>query len=252
MNWVAKPPPDWRNNFSVSGDRLRLNTEQATAVGHSQRLRSFLRLAARRRHRLGKTGYLKNVLARGKQALVMVPEIGLTPQTSPASRTFQCPLKFCALWPERRRASRRLVKAKNGEAAIVIGTRSSLFTPFKNLGVIVMMKSTTVPINSRGWRYHARDRLYRAHSEQILLFWVPPPGTKHCTMFVAQAMAAPDASRGNAPGSQHVLDLKGQQVQAGLAPALITRIRQHLQANQVIYFLTATVCPALLCTTAAG
>ncbi|TAT59614.1 hypothetical protein EGM92_31955, partial [Enterobacter cloacae] len=37
---------------------------------------------------------------------------------------------------------------------------------------------------------------------------------------------------GNArPAIQHVLDLKGQQVQAGLAPALITRMRQHLQAG---------------------
>ena len=54
---------------------------------------------------------------------------------------------------------------------------------------------------------------------------------------------------GNArPAIQHVLDLKGQKVQAGLAPALITRMRQHLQANnQVILFLNRRgFAPALL------
>lgn len=55
---------------------------------------------------------------------------------------------------------------------------------------------------------------------------------------------------GNArPAIQHVLDLKGQKVQAGLAPALISRMRQHLQAdNQVILFLNRRgFAPALLC-----
>ncbi len=60
---------------------------------------------------------------------------------------------------------------------------------------------------------------------------------------------------GNArPAIQHVLDLKGQKVQAGLAPALITRMRQHLQAdNQVILFLTAVALRLHCCaTTVAG
>lgn len=55
---------------------------------------------------------------------------------------------------------------------------------------------------------------------------------------------------GNArPALQHVLDLKGQRLQAGLAPALIARMRQHLQAdNQVILFLNRRgFAPALLC-----
>lgn len=61
------------------------------------------------------------------------------------------------------------LKAKNGEAAIVIGTRSALFTPFKNLGVIVIDEEHDSSYKQQeGWRYHARDTaVYRAHSEQI-------------------------------------------------------------------------------------
>ncbi|XPE47954.1 DEAD/DEAH box helicase [Shigella flexneri] len=50
------------------------------------------------------------------------------------------------------------MKAKNGEAAIVIGTRSSLFTPFKNLGVIVIDEEHDSSYKQQeGWRCHARD-----------------------------------------------------------------------------------------------
>jgi primosomal protein N' (replication factor Y) len=71
------------------------------------------------------------VLAQGKQALVMVPEIGLTPQTIARFRErFSAPVEVLHSGLNDERLSAWL-KAKNGEAAIVIGTRSSLFTRLK-------------------------------------------------------------------------------------------------------------------------
>ncbi len=135
---------DWRTNYAVSGERLRLNTEQATAVGaiHSAADTFSAWLLA------GVTGsgktevylsVLENVLAQGKQALVMVPEIGLTPQTIARFRErFNAPVEVLHSGLNDSERLSAWLKAKNGEAAIVIGTRSALFTPFKNLGVIVI------------------------------------------------------------------------------------------------------------------
>jgi primosomal protein N' (replication factor Y) len=204
---------------------------------------------------------LENVLAQGKQALVMVPEIGLTPQTIARFRErFNAPVEVLHSGLNDSERLSAWLKAKNGEAAIVIGTRSSLFTPFKNLGVIVIDEEHDSSYKQQeGWRYHARDlAVYRAHSEQIPIILgsaTPALETLHNVRQRKYHMLRLTRRAGNArPAIQHVLDLKGQQVQAGLAPALITRMRQHLQAgNQVILFLNRRgFAPPCCATTAAG
>ncbi|MGU3416430.1 primosomal protein N' [Enterobacteriaceae bacterium C34A] len=252
---------DWRTRYAVTGERLRLNTEQATAVGaiHSASDKFSAWLLA------GVTGsgktevylsVLENVLAQGKQALVMVPEIGLTPQTIARFRErFNAPVEVLhsALNDSERLSA--WLKAKNGEAAIVIGTRSSLFTPFKNLGVIVIDEEHDSSYKQQeGWRYHARDlAVWRAHNEQIPIVLgsaTPALETLHNVRQGKYHQLKLTKRAGNArPANQHVLDLKSQQLQAGLSPALISRMRQHLQAdNQVILFLNRRgYAPALLC-----
>ncbi|HHS9547762.1 TPA: primosomal protein N' [Klebsiella quasipneumoniae subsp. similipneumoniae] len=252
---------DWRSAYSVAGERLRLNTEQATAVGaiHSAADRFSAWLLA------GITGsgktevylsVLENVLAQGRQALVMVPEIGLTPQTIARFRQrFNAPVEVLHSGLNDSERLSAWLKAKNGEAAIVIGTRSSLFTPFKDLGVIVIDEEHDSSYKQQeGWRYHARDlAVWRAHSEQIPIILgsaTPALETLHNVRQGKYRQLTLSKRAGNArPAQQHVLDLKGQPLQAGLSPALIGRMRQHLQAdNQVILFLNRRgFAPALLC-----
>ncbi|ELY2498339.1 primosomal protein N' [Cronobacter muytjensii] len=255
------PVADWRGQFSVAGDRLRLNTEQATAVGAIRgEADNFCAWLLAGVTGSGKTevylSVLENTLAQGKQALVLVPEIGLTPQTIARFRErFNAPVEVLhsALNDSERLAA--WLKAKSGEAAIVIGTRSALFTPFKNLGVIVIDEEHDSSYKQQeGWRYHARDlAVYRAHSEQIPIILgsaTPALETLHNVRQRKYRMLKLTHRAGNArPALQHVLDLKGQPLQAGLAPALVARMRQHLQAdNQVILFLNRRgFAPALLC-----
>lgn len=252
---------DWRDGYAVTGERLRLNTEQATAVGaiHSASDTFSAWLLA------GVTGsgktevylsVLENVLAQGKQALVMVPEIGLTPQTIARFRErFNTPVEVLHSQLNDSERLSAWLKAKNGEAGIVIGTRSSLFTPFKNLGVIVIDEEHDSSYKQQeGWRYHARDlAVWRAHNEQIPIILgsaTPALETLHNVRQGKYHQLKLTKRAGNArPANQHVLDLKSQQLQAGLSPALISRMRQHLQAdNQVILFLNRRgYAPTLLC-----
>ncbi|WP_341535611.1 DEAD/DEAH box helicase, partial [Serratia marcescens] len=61
------------------------------------------------------------------------------------------------------------LRARSGEAAIVIGTRSALFTPFRQLGVIIIDEEHDSSYKQQeGWRYHARDlAVFRAREEDI-------------------------------------------------------------------------------------
>ena len=110
------------------------------------------------------------VVKRGKQAIVLIPEIALTMQTVN---------RFCERFGDRvsimnSRMSKgerhdQFLRAANGSIDVIIGPRSALFTPFDNLGIIVIdeeheesYKSENVP------RYHARDvAIYMAHKENI-------------------------------------------------------------------------------------
>ena len=261
LNSEAPPQVNWRKNVSVAGDRLRLNTEQATAIGaiHSAS-DSFSAWLLAGVTGSGKTevylSVLENVLAQGRQALVLVPEIGLTPQTIARFRErFQAPVEVMHSGLNDSERLSAWLKAKSGEAAIVIGTRSSLFIPFKDLGVIVIDEEHDSSYKQQeGWRYHARDlAVWRAHADGIPIILgsaTPALETLHNVRQRKYNLLKLTRRAGNArPAAQHVLDLKGQQLQAGLSPALIGRMRQHLQAdNQVVLFLNRRgYAPALLC-----
>lgn len=91
----------------------------------------------------GKTPIFQKLInytvSQGRQALMLVPEIALTPQTANSFRRLFG--KRIAIVHSYISVSKRLEeyeRIKNGEADIVIGTRSAIFSPFSDLGIIVM------------------------------------------------------------------------------------------------------------------
>ena len=261
LNSAAPATEDWRKTYSMAEERLKLNTEQATAVGaiHSDADHFSCWLLA------GITGsgktevylsVLENVLAQGKQALVLVPEIGLTPQTIARFRErFNAPVEVMHSGLNDSERLNVWLKARNGETAIVIGTRSALFTPFCNLGVMVIDEEHDSSYKQHeGWRYHARDlAVYRAYTEDIPIILgsaTPALETLHNVQTGKYRQLRLTKRAGNAtPATQHVIDMKGQALKSGLSPALIKSIGKHLAAdNQVILFLNRRgYAPALLC-----
>lgn len=258
---VAPETQDWRDNFSVVGERLRLNTEQATAVGairsEDQQFSAWLLAGITGS---GKTevylSVLENILAQGRQALVMVPEIGLTPQTIARFRErFSAPVDVLHSGLNDSERLAVWLRARNGEAGIVIGTRSSLFTPFARLGVIIIDEEHDSSYKQQeGWRYHARDlAVFRAHAENIPIVMgsaTPALETLHNVKLGKYRQLTLTKRAGNATAAvQHLLDIKGLPLKVGLSQPLIQRMQHHLKAdNQVMLFLNRRgFSPALLC-----
>ncbi|CUX96237.1 Primosomal protein N' [Candidatus Gullanella endobia] len=252
---------DWRKEFCVNSKRLCLNTEQITAVSaiHSKDNQFTVWLL------VGVTGsgktevyltVLENILAKGKEALVLVPEISLTPQTISRFRDrFNAPIEV--LHSDLNESQRMAVwlKAKRSECAIVIGTRSALFTPFTKLGIIVIDEEHDSSYKQHeGWRYHARDlAIFRAREEKIpIVLGTATPSLE--TLYNVQQKKYRQLTLSKRAGSaraacQKLLDIKGLPLTHGLSAPLLEKMRMHLHAgNQVMLFLNRRgFAPALLC-----
>ncbi len=113
----------------------------------------------------------EQVLAAGRQALVLVPEINLTPQLE---------ARFAARFPQHRLVSlhsgltpvqrlRNWLLAHLGRADIVLGTRMGVFAPLPRLGLIVVDEEHDPSYKQQeGARYSARDlAVYRGHLERV-------------------------------------------------------------------------------------
>ena len=144
-----------------------LNPEQAAAARGTARGGggdSIFRPSARRRHRIGQDGSLfrsrrRGAGRRGKQVLILLPEIALTVQfLERFAARFGCrPAEWHSdlSQKERRRVYRAVM---NGEARVVVGARSSLFLPFNELGLIIVDEEHEQAYKQEdGAIYHARD-----------------------------------------------------------------------------------------------
>lgn len=199
---------------------------------------------------------LEKIIARHQQALVLVPEISLTPQTVNRFKA-RFSVKIDVLHSKLTDRERLAVylRAKQGENTLVIGTRSALFTPFKQLGLIVIDEEHDGSYKQQeGFRYHARDlAVVRAQLENIPIIlgsatpsleslYNAQKGKYHHLKLTKRA--------GNATfASQHIIDTKGLTLRAGLSTPLIKRMGEHLAKNQqVLLFLNRRgYAPRLIC-----
>lgn len=100
-----------------------------------------------------------NILKKGKAVLVLVPEIALTPQTFERFyRRFNVPVSSVHSQLSDRERLDAFIDMQSQRSAILIGTRTALFTPIPNLGLIVLDEEHDSSFKqSDGFRYHARS-----------------------------------------------------------------------------------------------
>lgn len=199
---------------------------------------------------------MHEVLKQGKQVLVLVPEIGLTPQTiSRFKSRFNCDI---ALLHSGLNDSKRLQawqQAQTGKASIILGTRSAIYTPLPRLGLIILDEEHDLSYKQQeGFRYHARDvALYRGHLQgcPVLLGSATPSIDSYHLVETGKLTALQLNQRaGHALlPKMHLIGLKIVKKQHGISQPLIEQIKNTLaRKEQVLIFLNRRgYAPVLVC-----
>ncbi len=240
--------------------QLPLNSEQQLALEQITQQKDFNTFLLDGITGSGKTEvYLQaihEVLKKGLQALILVPEIGLTPQTLQRFKSrFRVPVVALHSSLTDKQRFDAWMQAAQGEAPIVIGTRSAIFTPLKSPGIIIIDEEHDSSFKQQeGFRYSARDlAIVRAHAEQIPIILgsaTPSLESLHNCSQQRYRHLTIRSRAGNARSPEfQLLDIKKLTLNNGLSSELVTQIQQHLQqGTQVLVFINRRgFAPSLIC-----
>jgi primosomal protein N' (replication factor Y) len=196
------------------------------------------------------------VVARGEQALVLVPEISLTPQlVARFAERFPGPLAVLhsGLTDTDRLQAWRA--ARSGLAPVVIGTRSAVFAPLARPGLVVVDEEHDASYKQQdGFRYSARDlALARAQrmGVPVVLGSATPSleSLERIRAGRAQRLDLPNRTAGAQPPTLHLVDLRAHAETQGMATPTVLAMRRHLDAGgQVLVYLNRRgYAPTLFC-----
>lgn len=199
---------------------------------------------------------IRQTLEAGKQALVLIPEINLGPQTHERfARRFNARIALLHSNVGDRDRLDAWIAARDGEADIVIGTRSALFTPLKRPGLIIVDEEHDASYKQQeGLRYHARDlAVVRARLEDVPIVLgsaTPSLESLHNAHAGRYALLKLNHRAGNATSPRFIrLDIKSRPLDAGISPPLQQAMAQTLEAGQqvLVYLNRRGYAPTLLC-----
>lgn len=250
-----------RSSSILAQPPLALNAEQQLAVDAAGK--------ALNRHQVfllaGVTGsgktevylhLIQRVLEQGRQVLVLIPEINLGPQTINRFRQrFNVRVALLHSEVTDRERLNAWLAARDGLADIVIGTRSALFTPFKNLGLIVIDEEHDSSYKQQdGLRYHARDlALVRARRLGIAVVMgsaTPSLESLHNAHSGRYGLLRLTRRAGSAQPPRFIrLDVRSLPLDSGISLPLQKAMEHTLAAGQqVLVFLNRRgFAPVLMC-----
>ncbi len=199
---------------------------------------------------------IKSVLERGLQVLVLVPEITLTPQLEDRFRqrfSVDIVLSHSKLTDKQRALA--WLKMQQGQAAILLGTRSALFTPLKKPGLIILDEEHDASFKQQeGFRFSARDiAVVRGQllDVPVLLGSATPSleSVQNANKQRYQLLALPARAGKAIEPSLHLLDIRNKRMQEGLSAALLEEMHKTLaKQEQVLLFLNRRgFAPTLIC-----
>ncbi|KTC70259.1 Primosomal protein N' (replication factor Y) [Legionella birminghamensis] len=240
---------------------LPLNEEQALAVeGIAKELHHYHCFLLYGVTGSGKTEvYLQTiskVLAQGLQVMVLVPEIGLTPQLLKRfQERFDYPMAVIHSGLNETERSKAWQLASAHQVGLVIGTRAAVFTPMPKLGLIIIDEEHDNSLKQmEGVRYSARDTaLMRAHTANIpVILGSATPSLEtlnNARQGKFTVLHLHHKALNQTPLQFQVVDLRNNFSNQGLAAVTLEAIKEQLaQKNQVLIFINRRgFSPVLFC-----
>ena len=260
--WVESAPMPMEADFpQPAPGQMELNTAQARAAqqiaAELGRYRPFLLEGVTGS---GKTEvYLKlinKVIGNGGQALVLVPEIGLTPQLVERIRARTG--ARIALMHSSLSESERLVswlQARTGQAGVVLGTRSAVWAPLRNPGIFIIDEEHDPSYKQQdGFRYSARDvAIMRARDAGVPIVLGSATPSLESLYNVRSGkytgLRLPHRAGDALPPEIRIVDLRHQRLDGAISLPLIDAIARELAArHQVMIFLNRRgYSPVIMC-----
>ena len=201
---------------------------------------------------------VERVLQQGRRALVLVPEIGLTPQLVGRFRDrFDTPMAVLhsALTDNERLAAWR--DSFSGYARVILGTRSAVFAPVPDLGIVIVDEEHDASFKQHegGFRYSARDlAVVRAQRADVPILLGSATPALESLQNVASGryvrLSMPHRAAKAEPPRMALVDLRANAEQSGISMPAIQAMQRHLgEDGQVLVFLNRRgYAPTLLCT----
>ncbi len=199
---------------------------------------------------------IDRVIKEGAQALVLVPEIGLTPQFVDRFRR-RFPVAVAVIHSALSESERQCawLSAREGSAPIVLGTRSAVFVPLKALGLIVVDEEHDNSFKQQeGFRYSARDvaivRAKREHVPIVLGSATPSlESLRNALDGRYQLLPLPERAGSAGLPSVRLLDLRQLARNNGLTPPLVDALRNRLERKEqsLLFINRRGFAPVLMC-----
>jgi len=199
---------------------------------------------------------VRDMLHAGKQTLMLVPEIGLTPQLVARLRErlgLEPALLHSGLSDNDRLAAWRA--AQSGAAKLIVGTRSAIFTPLHSPGLIIVDEEHDQSFKQQeGLRYSARD-LAIAKAKRLDIPVILGSATptlemlQHCRSGDYEHIVLPARAGGALPPALRLIDTMRNPATDGVSEPLAVAIQKHLDDDgQILIFLNRRgFAPTLIC-----
>ncbi len=199
---------------------------------------------------------IQTVLDRQQQVLVLVPEITLTPQLQQRFQArFNTPIAISHSKLTDLQRKNAWLLMQSGACSLLLGTRSALFTPLPNIGLIILDEEHDSSFKQQeGFRFSARDvAVMRGKLANVpVVLGSATPSLESLYNVKNQRyhhLLLPERAGNSLPPLVHVIDIRQQKLQQGLSTRLTTEIHATLAKDeQVLLFLNRRgFAPTLIC-----